>query len=168
MWSDLDRYLLELILLDTISVSGGRCIPQAERVIQHYLPPGLYDRIIARYDELSADFDERDARFLRQWFRRAARQAPSWKRRMIVRFLHILSAGGPIGLAELADVAALAAQMGARRECRQVFDRFFGWAHRPEPALARAPAQARRETAPRRTGKRGQARFPQASLPYPI
>jgi hypothetical protein len=117
----LDEYLLELILMDTIAIAGGRCIPDAERVIQHFIPQGLYDRIIARYDGLSDDRDDHDPRFLERWLRLAAGKDAQWKRKMITRFLCILHAGGDLGVAELTEVAALAARMNAAAECRQVF-----------------------------------------------
>jgi hypothetical protein len=117
----LDDYLLELILMDTIAVAGGRLIPGAERVIQRFLPMGLYDRIIARYDALSDDQDDDGPDLLRPWLKMAASKDSRWKRRMIVRFLCIMAAGGPAGYGELAEIAALATAMGAARECRQVF-----------------------------------------------
>jgi hypothetical protein len=120
MKDHLDNYLLELILMDTIAATGGRCIPGAERVIQRYMPPGLYDRIIERYDELSDDRDDDNPNFLDPWLRIAARQDSRWKRKMILRFLCILRAGGAISQSELSDVAALAAAMNASRECGQV------------------------------------------------
>jgi hypothetical protein len=69
MRASLDDYLLELILMDTIAVAGGRPIPGAERVIQRFLPTGLYDRIIARYDALSDDRDDSSADLLLPWLR---------------------------------------------------------------------------------------------------
>lgn len=120
MQESLDDHLLELILMDTIAVAGGRPIRNAERVIQRFLPEGLYDRIIERYDELSDDADDTDPRALLRWLRVAARKDTCWKRKMIMRFLCIVRAGDPIGYAELAEVAALASAMGARRECRQI------------------------------------------------
>lgn len=120
MRASLDDYLVELILMDTIAVAGGRLIPNAESVIQGFLPPGSYDRIIARYDELSDDGDDAGPGIPLRWLRIAARKDARWKRKMIARFLCILAAGGPIGYAELAEVAALASAMGAGRECRQV------------------------------------------------
>lgn len=116
----LDDYVLELILMDTIAVAGGRARPGAEQAIQRFLPAGLYDRIIARYAALSDDEDD-DPYLLLPWLRKAARKDSRWKRRMIVRFLCIVRAGGALGADELAEVAALAAAMGAGRECRQVF-----------------------------------------------
>jgi hypothetical protein len=121
MRKSLDDYLLELILMDTIAVAGGHPNPGAEQVIQSFLPEGLYDRIIDRYDELSDDDDDTDPYALLRWLRIAASKEARWKRRMIVRFLCIVRAGGPVGYAELAEVAALAVAMGAGRECRQIF-----------------------------------------------
>jgi hypothetical protein len=115
----LDTYLLELILMDTAASSRGRCIPGAERIIQRSFPPGLYDCIMQRYDELSDDQDDSNPHFLDPWLRMAANQNPRWKRKMILRFLCIMHAGGPIGRAELSDVAVLAAAMGASREYGQ-------------------------------------------------
>ncbi len=125
MYSDLDEYLLELILMDTIAVVGGRCDPGAEQVIQRYLPAGLYDRIMARYDALSEYWPDDDPNLLAPWLRRAAARDSRWKRRMIVRFLCIMRATGPVGPAEWAEVAALAAAMDAGRECRQVFSYYL-------------------------------------------
>jgi hypothetical protein len=116
----LDNYVLELILMDTIATTGGRCCQGAERVIQRYVPPGLYDRIIERYDELSDDRDDFNPNFLDPWFKLAASKDSRWKRKMIQRFLCILRASGPIGKSELRDVAALAAAMNASGECSQV------------------------------------------------
>ncbi len=117
----LDDYLLELILMDTIAVAGGRCAPGVERTIQRFLPDGLYDQIVERYDAISWDADDEDPHLLTPWLRKAAGKNSRWKRRMIVQFLNILRTGGPLGPAEWAEVAALAAAMGAGRECRQVF-----------------------------------------------
>jgi hypothetical protein len=120
MKDNLDNLLLELILMDTIATTGGRCIQGAERVIQRYVPTGLYDRIIERYDEISDDRDDINPHFLDPWLRLAALKDSRWKRKMILRFLCILSAGGAIGKSELSDVAALAAAMNASRECSQI------------------------------------------------
>lgn len=121
MRTTLDDYLLELILMDTIAVSGGRIIPDADRVIQRFLPPGLYERIIDRYDALAEDWDADEPTLLGPWLKIAASKNSRWKRRMVARFLSILAAGGTIGASELVEVAALASAMGAGRECRQVF-----------------------------------------------
>jgi hypothetical protein len=117
----LDEYLLELILMDTIAVTGKRCIPNVEHIIQRFIPEGLYDQIIARYDELSDDREDNNPFFLRRWLRIAASKDSRWKRKMIKRLLCVIRAGGPIGATELAEVASLAAAMGADQECRQVF-----------------------------------------------
>lgn len=121
MRTKVDDYLLELILLDTIAVSGKRPLPGAERIIQRLLPAGLYDRLIERYDALTGDYDADEQTVLWPWLRKAAGRDSRWKRRMIINFLCVLRTGGPLGTDELAEVAALAARMGAGRECRQVF-----------------------------------------------
>jgi len=131
MRTPLDTYVLELILMDTISVAGQRCIPGAERTIQRFIPEALYERIIERYDELSDDLDDRDPCFLDRWLRLAAQKDAHWKRKMIKRFICIMRAGGSIGALELAQVASLAAAMDACRECRQL----FGVAFRTAPSL---------------------------------
>jgi hypothetical protein len=59
---------------------------------------------------------------------------------MIIRFLHIVAAGGPVGYAELAEIAALAAAMGASWECRQV----FGCTPEPGMPIGGAGVQTRR------------------------
>ncbi len=124
MRQSLDDYLLELILMDTMAVAGGRPIPNAEGVIQRFLPRGLYARIIERYDELSDDGEDDNPNALARWLRIAEHKSPRWKSKMIVRFLCIVAAGGPVGYAELAEVAALASAMGAGRECRQILGRW--------------------------------------------
>lgn len=121
MRATLDDYLLELILMDTIAVAGDCVAPDAERVILRFLPAGLYERIMARYDALSDDRDDNNPALLKPWLGLAASKSSRWKRKMVARFLCILAAGGAVGDAELAEVAALASAMGARRECRQVF-----------------------------------------------
>lgn len=121
MHNHLDDYILELILMDTIAVAGGRPRPGAELAIQRFLPAGLYDRLIERYDALSEDVDEDASTLLQPWLKRAAAKSSRWKRRMIIQFIAIVRAGGAAGPAEWAEVAALAAAMGAGRECRQVF-----------------------------------------------
>lgn len=122
----LDEYLLELILMDSLVFSSSRCIPGAERVIQSFIPPGFYDRIIARYDAVSDDWDDAEARVPVSWLGRAASQSSAWKRMMIERFLQIICLGGGISHQELREVAALAHSMGAEQECRQVCSRFGG------------------------------------------
>ena len=124
----LDDYLLELILMDTFSIAGHRCIPDAERIIQQFIPEGLYDRIIARYDELSDEGDDTDPSFLRRWLSVAASKDPPWKRKMIRRFLAIArrALAASVGSNELVEVASLAAAMGAASECRQVLVLDFG------------------------------------------
>jgi hypothetical protein len=120
MKNHLDFYLLELILMDTIATMRGRYIPGAERIIQSYIPKGLYERIIERHDQLTADLADDDPRYLELWYKVASGQPSRWKRKMIGRFLSILRAGGAIGAPELADIAALAATINATREWRRM------------------------------------------------
>ncbi len=120
MYTNLDNWLLELILMDTIAIACDLPLPGAEQVIQHFLPIGIYDQIIARYDTLSEDGDDNDPCLLQPWLCKAARKDSRWKHRMIVQFLCIMRTGGAIGPEGWAKVAALAAAMGASRECRQI------------------------------------------------
>ncbi len=119
----LDNYLLELILMDSFVSTSARCIPQAESIIQSYLPAGLYEQIIERYDELSSTGAVDDDLLPLLWQKRAVRQNSAWKRMMIERCLQILCAGGCCDTLGLAEVAILARNMAAEQECRQAFAR---------------------------------------------
>lgn len=124
MASLLDDYLLELILMDSLVFTSARRIPDAERIIQSFIPPGLYDRIIARYDALAAEESDEDAYLQERWQRRAARKNSAWKRMMIERFLRIVEQNGCYCVQDLTEIARMARGMGAERECHQVFSCF--------------------------------------------
>ncbi len=118
----LDDYLLELILMDSLVFTSERHIPDAERIIQSFIPPGFYDRIIARYDTLSETWDDPDAALCAYWGR-AARKSSAWKRMMIERLLGIACYGGCADCRGPVEVAALAREIAATAECRLVFAR---------------------------------------------
>lgn len=117
----LDDYLLELILMDSLVFASDRRIPDADRIIQSFIPAGLYDRIMARYAAIADDADDGYLYLPARWQQRAAQKSPAWKRMMITRFLQIISPDGCIGDRDLAEVADLAQSIGAERECCQVF-----------------------------------------------
>lgn len=141
MRNALDDYLLELILMDTIAVTGRRPLAGVEGIIQRFLPAGLYDRVMARYDALSEGWADDDPQLLAPWLKKAAAKDSRWKRRMITQFLCILHTSGAIGPAEWAEVAALAAAMGAVQECRQVFS-----CHLPAPRRSISSGKPARNT----------------------
>lgn len=119
----LDDYLLELILMDSLVFASKRHIPDAERIIQSFIPPGFYDRIIARYDALSEAWDDQGAALCAYWHGRAARKSSAWKRMMIERLLGIVCDGGCADCRGPVEVAALAREIAAVAECRLVFAR---------------------------------------------
>jgi hypothetical protein len=117
--AQLDRYLLELILIDSLAALDPRRGGMAERVVERYIPRPLYERVLERYDCLACDGDEPDV--LAHWLHRAARQDTRWKSKMILRFMHIVCVEGRLTEAGMADVAELARAMAAERECRRLF-----------------------------------------------
>jgi hypothetical protein len=136
----LDRYLLELILLDSLAVLDHRRGHTAEQVIDRCIPPPWYERAMARYERLSIDgADAQDV--LAQWLPRAAQMNTRWKARMIRRFLLIVPVEGRFTEAGLADVAALARGMSAERECRRLFARVWAFSPVRQPAAAPAASQ---------------------------
>lgn len=137
---DLDEVLLELILMDWLLAAGRRPRPQAEAIMLRFLPPGTYDRLIERYDELSDDDDD-DASLL-PWLQRAALRSPWWKIAMIERFLYLDSLDSRLDDQALGEVASLSAAMGAREECRRIYTLGFGfdpfrWSTSPLETLLR-------------------------------
>lgn len=117
----LDDYLLELILMDSLVFVSSRYIPDADRIIQSFIPAGIYDRIMARYAAIADDADDSYLCLPARWQQRATQKSSAWKRMMIMRFLQIVSADGHVRARDLAEVATLAQSMGAERECCQVF-----------------------------------------------
>lgn len=123
--------------MDSFVSASARRIPHAERVIQSYLPAGLYDLVIERYDRLASASAIDDAYFPLLWQRRAVRQTSAWKRMMIERCMEILCAGGCCDALGLAEITILACNMAAEQECRQVFARLaLPHAAHPQPLAA--------------------------------
>lgn len=121
---DLDELVLQLVLMDWLSVIERWPRPKAEAMILRYLTPGAYDRVIERYDELSDDDDDAS---LSPWLLQAARKSSWWKIAMIERFLYLASLDRRLDDQALGEVATLAAAIGAMEECRLIYTLGFGY-----------------------------------------
>ncbi len=113
----LDELLLELILIDTVALADPRRGPAAERLIERVLSPSDYARVLDRYDELSDDDDD-EAGLVEFVFQCASVKDSHWKSKMVRWFVYIVGGGRPLSNEGLTEVAALAAAMGASRECQ--------------------------------------------------
>lgn len=121
----LDELLLELILIDTVTQADVKRGPAAERLIERILSPTEYDRVLDRYDEVSDD-DDNEAGLVEVCFRHAACKDSHWKSKMLRWFTYIVGGGRPLSNEGLTEVAALAAAMGASRECQALFKALYG------------------------------------------
>lgn len=117
--AQLDRYLLELILIDSLAVLDPRRGSTAERMISQCIPRHLYECVMERYDHLTGNGDQADV--LACWLPRAAALDSRWKCTMILRFMRIVCVEGRLTEAGLADMAVLVRGMRAERECRRLF-----------------------------------------------
>lgn len=129
----LDEQLLELILIDTVALASPERGPAAERLIERILPPAQYNRVLDRYDELSADDDD-EAGLVELCFRRAAGKDSHWKSKMLRWFAYIVGGGRSLSSEGLAEVACLAARMAAGCECEGLFKAFSEQPHPPTPS----------------------------------
>ncbi len=116
----LDELLLELILIDTVAATNLERSSAAERLINRVLAGPLYDRVIARYDELSND-DDNEAGLIELSFRHAATKDSHWKSKMLRWFAYIVGGGRPLSSEGLTEVTSLASAMGAVHECQALF-----------------------------------------------
>lgn len=116
----LDELLLELILIDTVALADPSRSPAAERLIERVFSPSDYARVLDRYDELSDDDDD-EAGLVEFVFRCASGKNSHWKSKMVRWFVYIVGGGRPLSSEGLTEVAALAAAMGASRECQALF-----------------------------------------------
>lgn len=116
----LDELLLELILIDTVALADPERGPAAERLIERVLPPSDYNRVMARWDELSDDDDD-ESGLVEFCFLRAAAKDSHWKSKMLRWFTYIVGGGRPLSSEGLTEVAGLASAMGAALECQALF-----------------------------------------------
>lgn len=136
----LDDYLLELILIDTLTVADASRESMSERLIRRIIPPSVYPRVLDRYDELSRDAVD-DADVLAEWLPRAAMKGNRWKMKMIRWFVLIVGGGHWLTSEQLIEIAQLAAAMGAGPHCQRLFRAVFDFDpyNRPAPRRARPP-----------------------------
>lgn len=117
----LDDYLLRLILIDTVAMADSRRSQAAERVIEQFLPPYFYDRVMAHYDDLADDSDdERD--LLAMWLGRAAHRGRDWKVAVLAQLLQVVSFNGVLEGSALAELSGLAQAIEAGRELAEVLE----------------------------------------------
>jgi hypothetical protein len=121
----LDELLLELILIDTVAEGRDDRGPVAERLIERVLSPADYLRVLDYYDELSGDDDD-ETQLVAIWFLRAACKDSRWKTKMLRWFMHVVGLGQPLDADGIAELASLAAAMGARTECQVLCAALFG------------------------------------------
>lgn len=135
--SQLDDYLLELILIDTLAVAAPYREVYSERLIRRAIPPSVYGRVMDRFDALSRDAAD-DADILAQWLPRAASKNNRWKAKMVRWFVLVVGGGRRLNSEQLIEIARLAAAMGAAPHCQQLFRAVFDFDPYNRPAAKRA------------------------------
>lgn len=121
---ELDDFLLELILIDTLTVADPTREELSERLIRRVIPRSIYPRVMDRYDDLSHNAAD-DADVLAQWLPRAAMKDNRWKAKMIRWFVLIVGGGRRVNSEQLIEIANLAAAMGAASHCQHLFRSVF-------------------------------------------
>ncbi len=115
----LDELLLELILIDTVAVTDPRRGPAAERLIERFLSPVEYARVLDRYDELTDDDDD-ESGLVEFCFRCAALKDSHWKSKMLRWFAYIVGGGRSLSSEGLTELTGLASAMGATHEWQAI------------------------------------------------
>jgi hypothetical protein len=149
----LDDFLLELILIDTLTVADPTREAISERLIHRVIPRHVYPRVMDRFDDLSRDADD-DADVLAEWLPRAAAKDNRWKAKMIRWFVLIVGGGRRLSTNQLIEIAQLAAAMGAAAHCQHLFRAVFDFDPYNRPAARRT-----------RPHKRNPLLFGEESLP---